>query len=166
MKCVKGFLSLYQRVNKFTLYSFHQSGRPECEFDDFFSRYDTAEHTENINKLAVALREFAKRGVDRRRFRPKGEGPVDALLAGPGNLRLYIIPCSSDSLIVGNGCFKTQALLQDVPECKKAWNLMVELDKELKERLLDKSIYWQEKWDGNLNYRELAGDLYFELGDC
>jgi len=157
---------LYQRVGRFTLYSFHQNGRHECEFDNFLSTYDTAENTQNINKMAAALREFAKRGVDRRRFRPKGEGPVDALLAGPDNLRLYIIPCSADSLIVGNGCFKNEAILQNVPECKKAWDLMMELDKALKGRLLDKSIYWEENWDGNLSYCELAGDLYFELGNC
>jgi hypothetical protein len=166
VKCIKRSLKLYQRVNKFTLYSFHQNGHPECEFDNFLTTYDTADNTENIHKIAAALREFAKRGVDKRRFRQKGEGSIDALLAGPDKLRLYMIPCSADSLIVGNGCFKDQQVLQDVPECKKAWELMVELDKELKTRLLDKSIYWQKNWDGNLSYRELKGDLNFELGNC
>lgn len=148
------------------LYSFHQEGNKECELDNFLSIYDTDENADNINQIATVLREFAKRGVDRRRFRPKGEGPVDALLAGPGQLRLYIIPCSENSLIVGNGCFKNKRLTQEVPECKKAWDLMVALDKAFRSRMQDKSIYWQEKWDGNLMYSELAGDLYFELGDC
>ncbi|WP_119079075.1 hypothetical protein [Chitinophaga alhagiae] len=155
---------LYQRIKKFTLYSFHRAGHPECEFDDFLSRFDTAEHADNINSIAAALREFAQRGIDKRRFRPGGEGPVDALLAGPGQLRLYVIPCSRNALIVGNGCFKDERRLQEVPECRNAWELMVALDKELRDRMQDKSIRWQVRADRQADYLELTGDMHFEFG--
>ncbi|WP_343701978.1 hypothetical protein [Chitinophaga sp.] len=161
---VTGRLFLYQRIRRFTLYSFHETGKAECEFDDFLSRYDTAAHAENINSIAAVLREFAQRGVDRRRFRPKGEGPVDALLAGPDSLRLYVIPCSRNALVVGNGCFKNERRLQDAPECRNAWELMVELDKELRSRMQEKSICWQVRSDGEVDYLDLTGDLHFELG--
>ena len=166
MKCVKGSLILYQRSGRFTLYTFHEKGRSENEFDNFLTYYDNDKNVEEIDAILSALNEFSKRGVNWRRFRPKGEGRIEALLAGPYNLRLYVIPLGNDSIIVGNGCFKDKRTLQEAPECTKAWNLLMALEKELMERISNEEIRWEICQDGNGNYMGLNGDMYFEIGEC
>lgn len=167
MNCVKAKIFPYQRVGKFTLYSVHLAGKKECEFDDFLGVYQGDEYKEELDQILSCLKAFARYGVNPNRFRQAGAGPIEELLSGIDKLRLYIIPLSKYSIIVGNGCHKKTRRLQETPACDKAWNLLVEVDKQLTERITGGEIFWEQFWcDENcITYDKLTGNLHFEIGD-
>lgn len=167
MKCYKGKLIIYKRTRYLTIYTFKEKGI-QNQIDQFFEKFENNPvYGRDLTLITAALKEFCIRGVDRRRFRHKGEGAVEALAAGAGRLRLYCAPYGRDAVIICNGDYKTRRLVQDCPNCKPHWSFMTLLDAKIQERIVEKEIFWEAYIDEfGFCQRELKGDLYFEVGDC
>lgn len=164
MNSRKGFVSLYGRYRGVSIYSFHEEGKERCDLDEFFATFERSEYSADLDVIISLIDEMTRRGVDRRRFRRKGEGSVDALPGGLSELRLYCFPCCRDVIIFGNGCVKKGVrTLQEVAECKQHWSFLVALEKEFTHRVMEGSLYWRNERDGFGIYTALHGDTYFEI---
>ncbi|RAJ10987.1 hypothetical protein LX64_00594 [Chitinophaga skermanii] len=133
------------------------------EFQKFIEKFKLNEkYRKDFDEIIATIDLFGRYGVDEKRFRPKGELNVEALLNGPCELRLYLIPCGKCAIILCNGDVKIADKVQNCPNCKPHWQLTSELEKELRERIIEGETKW--KFKGNT--QELAGNLFFELGNC
>lgn len=159
MNCQKGYLSLYWRSDAIVMYSFRKAGEAQCELDKFISRFiNNPLYQQDFQNIMTAIEYFKLYGVNSRRFRRMGEGSVEALHAGECALRLYCIPYGRRTIIIGNGGIKTRRLVQNCPDCKPHWELLVHLEQAMQNSILEKDI--------RLVNTVFEGNHYFELGDC
>lgn len=163
MNCYRGRLIEYLETPELIIYTFKPKGE-ECLFDQFIGKFETdAVYRVDLNIMLAAVRELTRRGIDHRRFfRKKGEGPIDALLPGTSDLRLYCVPYGKNAIVIGNGDIKKALKVQDCPNCGPHWKFLTVLDAEIQNRIISGDIIWQER-DGK---RKLTGELYFEIGNC
>lgn len=162
MNCKKGSVIVYATYPALTIYTFKPRGEV-CLFDQFITKFEHEKlYRPSLNRILAAIGEFAKRGINRGRFRPKGERAIEALPSGISELRLYCVPYGEHAILIGNGDIKTTALVQNCPKCGPHWRSLTLLDAEIQQRLLGKEIFWLKVNRESI----LSGNMYFEIGDC
>jgi len=113
VNCHKGTLIVYATYPALTIYTFKPKN-DACLFDQFIGKFENDRaYRPCLDRILAAVREFARRGIDSRRFRPKGERSIEALPSGSSKLRLYCVPYGEHAILIGNGDVKTTLLVQD-----------------------------------------------------
>jgi hypothetical protein len=152
--------------SKATIYSILPQGENETLFDIFISSH-YKDYSIEIEDILHTLEMIAKKiGARENLFRPNEGKPGDGLVAlfdNPGKkLRLYTIRYGSTILIVGGGGVKTKETRrwQDSPKLKAEAEMMIQISKEIFQRIKDKEI--QFTTDG----MEIYGNLNFTHNDA
>lgn len=130
-------------------------------FDDFIANFQTNHKKEILNILST-LRGIGQKFGAREQFFKLHEGlpgdGVACLFDSPNKkLRLFCVRWGSDLILLGNGGLKTTDSWQQDPSLEKHANTMIQVSKDITERLKTKEINFsanRTKFIGNLNFIE------------
>lgn len=147
--------------NYTTIYSIIKNGEKKSLFD-YFVEENIQDHREELISILNRLKVIADTTGAREGFFKHKEGKpgdlVCALYDEPDrNLRLYCIRNGNVAIILGGGGLKEVAAWQDDPKLSKEANAMIEVSKDIYQRILEGDLKWSldgKKIIGNLNFSE------------
>jgi hypothetical protein len=149
-------VELFEEHNKANYYSIIIDDA-NSEFEKFLNKFSpSCECNEDINIITQWIDHIGENGALERYFRPEG-GAYDNLCAIPLDickLRVFVLRISDKIVILGNGDKKTTKKYQDDSKLNEYAETLQWIDKNLKKRIVDKSV--------TIRNKELNGNLKFE----